>query len=108
MFLNRGFAYSINGWFFKERDVDFITNLPKRQCDTQIQTEKIMIQRQIDATKQQIDQLVYGLYGLNKKAPSGNYNERHLKHISFQSIILVPNTFFGGGPVFQYITNSMT
>jgi hypothetical protein len=29
--------------------------------------EKARIQRQIDATDQQIDQLVYGLYGLTEK-----------------------------------------
>ncbi len=53
---------------------DNIVNLIDRMFDhykhfveARTNSEKIIIQRQIDVTEQQINQLVYELYGLNKK-----------------------------------------
>jgi len=47
--------------------VDHMLDLHQRLSKTKTDNERIIIQRQIDATDQQIDQLVYELYGLTKK-----------------------------------------
>jgi len=39
--------------------------LTQASCEAKISQEKTIIQRQIEATGRQIDQLVYELYGLN-------------------------------------------
>jgi hypothetical protein len=47
--------------------VDRMLNLHQRIIKVKAENERTIIQRQIDATDNQIDQLVYELYGLNKK-----------------------------------------
>jgi hypothetical protein len=47
--------------------VDQILSLNKRLPEAKTDHEKTALQRQIDATDQQIDQLVYELYGLTEE-----------------------------------------
>ncbi|MCK5721873.1 MAG: hypothetical protein KAI84_05000, partial [Gammaproteobacteria bacterium] len=47
--------------------VDQILNLNKKLNDAKLPQEKNLLQRQIDATDKQIDQLVYKLYDLTNE-----------------------------------------
>ncbi len=47
--------------------VDRMMGLNKQLSKAKITHDKMVLQRQIEATDRQIDQLVYELYGLTKK-----------------------------------------
>jgi formyltetrahydrofolate synthetase len=47
--------------------VDQMLSLHKQLADAKIDQERTVLQRQIDTTDRQIDQLVYGLYGLTEE-----------------------------------------
>ena len=47
--------------------VDQMLSLHKQSASAKTDHDKIVIQRQIDATDRQIDQLVYELYGLTEE-----------------------------------------
>jgi predicted type IV restriction endonuclease len=47
--------------------VDQMLNLHQRLKRIELENERLVIQRQIDAIDRQIDEIVYGLYGLNKE-----------------------------------------
>ena len=57
--------------------VDTMLGLHKRLAAARVPDEKKRIQRQIDATDRQIDQLVYELYGLTAEEIAIVEGERH-------------------------------
>jgi hypothetical protein len=72
MFLNKLPIYIVES--FKKPTHDHIVALVEQMLDLQkhitiskTESEKLMYQRQVEATDHEIDQLVYELYGLTEK-----------------------------------------